>query len=236
MEKGKIGENLKKIRSEKKLTQRELSDDVDCSEVYISNIERELAAPSAKTIVSMANSLNVPLASIVDRKCEYTGNGKPYDNIFGDLSLPRTVYLLKMVYEVKNKILEYERYKEKKRAMVAEGEQALIDYKSLGETIVRLRMEKELPRTVMAKRLKMKLGTYRNIENNNAVASMDKYMEIASELNVPIDYIFQNSLENKAEISREYIRRIFNGLNDRERRMLTEIARKLSMVFNEYDF
>lgn len=231
MDKGEIGKNLKKIREKKKITQRKLSEDMNCSEVHISNLERDMVNPSTKTIINMANSLNVPLSSIVNSEGENIDEFQEYRGIFGELNSTRTMYILKMLYEVKRVLLEYRYERERKYDMMAEE----IDYKALGENIEQLREEKNISRTIMAKRTGMKEGTYRNIENNNARASMDKYMEIAEELHVPIDYLFNASLVNKEMVSKEYLHKIFSDTDSREKQILIEISQIIYKILKGHD-
>lgn len=231
MYKGKIGSNLKQIREQKKITQRELSEGMNCSEVHISNLERSMTNPSTKTIINMANSLNVPLSSIVMQNAEKDEGIEKYRGIFGELNSARTMYVLKMVYEIRKVLFEYKNESEQKCEMVEEE----IDYKTLGENIEQLREERNISRSIMAKRMGMNEGTYRNIENNNGRASMDKYMEIAEELNVPIDYLFNESIINKEMVSMEYIRKIFEGTDDREKQVLKEISQIIYKILKGHD-
>ncbi|MED0665682.1 helix-turn-helix transcriptional regulator [Bacillus badius] len=56
-----IGENVKKIRKEKKLTQHELAEQMNISRSYLSDIENNRKNPSSKTLESLAEKLNVTM-------------------------------------------------------------------------------------------------------------------------------------------------------------------------------
>lgn len=235
MDKGEIAARLKKIRKEKSLTQRNLVDNFDFSEVQISNIECKKSVPRTKTFINMANSLDVPLSRIVDKS--YDVNNKKladYERWFGDLSSLRTLLLLKILEAIKEKLREYNIEKSSKEHMMAEE----IDYGSVGKSIVKLREGKHLDQHTMSKRMEkragMKEGTYRNIESNNGTASMSSYMKIADELDVSVDYIFDKSLRNKEAVSREYIRQIFDNIDEKEKAMLKRIAEAIREIFDIY--
>ncbi len=59
-----IGKNIKKLRKSKKLTQAVLSERVDISRNYLSDIECGNKSPSFKTIIKIADALNVDINMI----------------------------------------------------------------------------------------------------------------------------------------------------------------------------
>lgn len=235
MDKGDIAENLRKIRKEKSFTQKKLVDNFEFSEVQISNIECNKSNPRTKTLINMANSLDVPLSKIVDkgyrRDCKNISN---YEKWLGDLSSSRTLLLLKILEEIKEKIREYNLEKNNHESMVAEE----IDYGAVGKSIASLREKKKLDQHTMSKRMfkrsGMKEGTYRNIESNNGTVSISSYMEIADELDVSVDYIFDKSLHNKEAVSREYIRLIFDNIDEKEKGMLKKMAEVIREILDMY--
>lgn len=234
MDKGEIAANLKEIRKEKSLTQRNLVDNFEFSEVQVSNIERKKSNPRAKTLINMANSLDVPLSQIVDKNYNAKNNIENDEKWLGDLKTSRTLLLLKILEKIKEKLEEYKADNGSDEYMVAEE----IDYGAVGRNITKLREEKKIDRKTMSKRMLkrsgMKEGTYRNIESNNGIVSMASYMEIADELDVTVDYIFEESLHNKEAISREYISHIFEETDDTERKILREMGEKIKEVLDKY--
>lgn len=56
-----IGDNIKKIRKEKKLTQQELAKKIGISRSYLSDVENNRYNPSSKTIESFAEKLGVTM-------------------------------------------------------------------------------------------------------------------------------------------------------------------------------
>lgn len=235
MDRSDIAARLKEIRKEKSLTQRNLVDNFDFSEVQISNIECKKSVPRTKTLINMANSLDVPLSRIVDKSYEADKiKMEVYESWFGDLSSLRTLLLLKILEDIKENLREYNIEKNNKEHMVAEE----IDYGSVGKSIVKLREGKHLDQHTMSKRMEkrvgMKEGTYRNIESNNGTASMSSYMEIADELDVSVDYIFDKVLHNKEAVSREYIKRIFDNADEKEKLMLKRLAEVIREIFDMY--
>lgn len=60
-----IGNNIKKIRKERGLSQIDLADKVGISRTYMSDIERGAKNASMKTIVNIANVLDVDISKIM---------------------------------------------------------------------------------------------------------------------------------------------------------------------------
>lgn len=54
-----LGQNIKKCRETRGLTQKALAKQLELSEAYIRDIERGLKTPSLKSFVKIANCLNV---------------------------------------------------------------------------------------------------------------------------------------------------------------------------------
>lgn len=61
-----VGENIKKFRKEKGLTQEELGKAAGLSGVAIMRYEKEQRTPSQKTLIQIAKALNVHLRELVD--------------------------------------------------------------------------------------------------------------------------------------------------------------------------
>lgn len=61
-----IGDNLKKIRKSKKMTQKELSERSGVSQSGISEIEKFVNHPSTATLILLANGLGCSVADILD--------------------------------------------------------------------------------------------------------------------------------------------------------------------------
>ncbi len=62
----KIGQRIQKIRKQKKLTQQELSEKLDCSTTFLSRIVRGAITGSLNFFVKFAKTLEVPLKSFFD--------------------------------------------------------------------------------------------------------------------------------------------------------------------------
>ena len=60
-----IGENIRKLRKEKKLTQKELADKSDLSEISIRRYEKGINQPSTKTLQRIANALDISIETIL---------------------------------------------------------------------------------------------------------------------------------------------------------------------------
>lgn len=60
-----IGENIKKYRKEKKLTQKQLADKINISEMSIRRYERGERSPTADIIVSISKALDISEISLI---------------------------------------------------------------------------------------------------------------------------------------------------------------------------
>ena len=65
--------NIKSIRKEKRITQKELAEKIGVSEGYISDIERESKDkhPTIKCLLSISEALGVELIDLLERKDVY---------------------------------------------------------------------------------------------------------------------------------------------------------------------
>ena len=62
-----IGEKIKAIRREKRITAKELAERVEVTPGYISQIERDLISPSLSVLMRIADAIETPLASLLSQ-------------------------------------------------------------------------------------------------------------------------------------------------------------------------
>ncbi|MGQ0597116.1 helix-turn-helix domain-containing protein [Aquabacterium sp.] len=60
-----FGEEVKKVRALRGLTQEELARDADIHPTYVSQLERGLKSPSLNVILSLANALDTTAVELV---------------------------------------------------------------------------------------------------------------------------------------------------------------------------
>lgn len=60
-----LGEKIKSIRKERKLTAKEVAERAEVTPGYISQIERDLISPSLSVLMRIAEALDTPLSSLV---------------------------------------------------------------------------------------------------------------------------------------------------------------------------
>ncbi|MDF2616737.1 MAG: sinR [Sedimentibacter sp.] len=65
-----IGEKIRNIRKSKSLTIVELSEKIDVTSGYISQIERDLISPSLAVLKRLSQALEVPLSVLFMEDCE----------------------------------------------------------------------------------------------------------------------------------------------------------------------
>ncbi|WP_258729687.1 helix-turn-helix domain-containing protein [Bacillus atrophaeus] len=63
-----VGQRIKAIRKEKKLTQVQLADKANLSRSYLADIERDRYNPSLSTLESVAGALGIHVSAIVDEE------------------------------------------------------------------------------------------------------------------------------------------------------------------------
>jgi len=63
----RLGEAVKAIREEKKMTQVQVAELMDAPATFVSDIERGIRNPALSTLISLANALKVKLSEIVKR-------------------------------------------------------------------------------------------------------------------------------------------------------------------------
>ncbi len=61
----KLGENLKRIRVEKKITQAQLANALSVDKSFVSNIENGKTNPTLSTITNLAESLGVTVGELL---------------------------------------------------------------------------------------------------------------------------------------------------------------------------
>ncbi len=61
----KLGENLKKIRTNKNITQTELAEKLKVDKSFVSNLENGKNNPTLSTITNIANVLSVPIEELL---------------------------------------------------------------------------------------------------------------------------------------------------------------------------
>ena len=67
-----IGERLRALRLERKLTQEQLSERADYDATYIGMVERGERVPSLKFLLAVADALEVPAASLLSDALPHT--------------------------------------------------------------------------------------------------------------------------------------------------------------------
>lgn len=82
-----IGERIKNLRKERKLTQVELAKKSNISRSYLTDIENNRYNPSVETLKAIANSLEVTLSDILsdEAKKNYSLNDRDKKSINNDL-------------------------------------------------------------------------------------------------------------------------------------------------------
>ncbi len=228
-----IGSSIRKIRKARKYSQKEFSEILDCSTTQISNIERGLAIPTFKRVMSFSNKFYIPLSESLG-KCKEENESVRQDIKVLSMETDRNRVLTVL------KTLEYykellHQYNNATTLSDEEYESGYIDYTSAARYIKKIRESKNIPVNVMAKKLGINVNSYRNIESDNGCASIGKYIEIAEELNVPIDFLFQDSVKNKEAVIEYYTEKVYDNAPYKEDAMIKEITEAIMFIMKKYD-
>lgn len=70
MEKFIIGENIRRLRKEKNITQEKICQEANISQPYLSRVERDLFTPSIKLLYRISKVLNVTIDELIVVKDE----------------------------------------------------------------------------------------------------------------------------------------------------------------------
>jgi len=93
----KIGNVIKEVRSEKKVSQGELAKNCDVTQSYLSQIENDIRMPSNDLLTQISKNLNVPVSVLYYLAIEEAD--VPKDNLQAYQQLSSTIKsLVKSVY------------------------------------------------------------------------------------------------------------------------------------------
>jgi len=70
-----VGENIKKLRKERKLTQQQLADKIGISRSYLGDIEKDRKSPSTKTLSTLAEKLGVSMFYLTKAAAKHLKEG-----------------------------------------------------------------------------------------------------------------------------------------------------------------
>ena len=104
-----IGARIKYIRTQKGLSQEELAEFADVSPVYISNIERGEKSASLKTVIAVANVMNISTDSILIDSLFHSTDGqeRPLFDILCDCTKEKHDIIINSTKALKNIIRSY---------------------------------------------------------------------------------------------------------------------------------
>ena len=107
-----LGENIKKYRLIQHLRQSDLAEYIDCSNAYIGLIERAESKPALKTVVNLANALDVPVDQLLLENYK-----RPESVLLNEISdvimsfpLEKRVKVCKFVISTLKELQEFDKY------------------------------------------------------------------------------------------------------------------------------
>lgn len=191
-----IGENIKRIRKEKHLSQRELGEKLGISQQMIGQYENNPTPPKLETVQKIAEALNVPASELDPRinseidSLEFELRHLRHEKIEELKKFPlEEVFLSEKWNEVNQQYesKEKELYVRLKKLAKDTPKQHL--YETTGETLKRLRNKN----TVSLKEIFQTTGIpetlIKRYENDERTLSLDNLFKIADYYGVSMDYI-----------------------------------------------
>lgn len=101
-----VGKRLRDTRLKRKLTQEQLADKANTSNIYICRIENGTATPSLGMLSSISAALECPVSYLIDGNsvCIYDANAKEINKMLDGCS----PYMIKVVSKIIKNIVDFD--------------------------------------------------------------------------------------------------------------------------------
>lgn len=229
---GILADNIRKLREKHNISQQQLSEYANCSTVHISRIENRRAKPRMLPLITMVNHFNLTLSELfckdITRHIIYT----PYEEWFGDLSSIDTLivvkslsyfqYLLDNYYPVSNICNMYVAEDTNYYNTTSVFKQKPLHSNTYSPNTITSSAQKEfLPiieyASYNAKNKSLLIGSelshdiFTNYSTLHRDISLEKTFELSRVNKCSLDFLFEDHINNKSFICRDYISRFFSS-------------------------
>lgn len=107
-----IGENIKKVRKQKHMTQRELAEAIGMRDAAISQYEKGIVTPPLETLKQLADVLGINPADLIDytpmeKALEQWAENYDANNLPDEVKLPLLRSFAQLNDDGRNKVIEY---------------------------------------------------------------------------------------------------------------------------------
>lgn len=217
---------LDDVKKQSNKNQVQISEDLGCSIIHTSNVNRERSNYSLEKIIKLINSGSYCIDDYVELEGKIAISSdefhmEKFSGIHGDI-------LKEVIRFVQSYIQVARREKEKSEYL----NERLI--KMAGAKVRQLRKERGIRAGKMAEELNMKEGSYRNMENGSTGTTIDNYARIARICGVPLSMIFEDVLEDKSAILQYELETMFADLQPADVEKYSAMLGELLEVVRKY--
>lgn len=202
--------------------QREISEELEVSEVHVSQIVNEKSSTTLAKTLKMLNDFNLCIDDFVEEPYRTKMTVKYEDKkMFGSLSDAEIIILIDF-------IRKFQYLKAHKENTILPDNRSIA--KQVGRRIRELRQKRDISERTMAQALAMQQESYRNIESGVGTV-MDNYVVIAKILNVPMGVLFSDFVRNKKSIMQYEMGELFGEIGIQERKSIREFLEIMLTVY-----
>lgn len=227
-----LADNIRKLRKKYMISQQQLSEYANCSTVHISRIENCKVKPRTLTLITMVNHFNLTLSELFYKDIANHIIQTPYEEWFGDLSSTDTLIVVKSLSYFQHLLHNYYPVSSICNMYVAEEtnyyntpgifkQKSFHNYTNDCNTITSSIHKEFLPIIKCAnynsnnKDLLLDSELSHDIFSNYITIhrdiSLEKTFELSRANKCSLDFLFEDHINNKSFICRDYISRFFSS-------------------------
>lgn len=220
---------LDDVKKQSNKNQVQISEELGCSMIHTSNVNREKSNYSLEKIIKLVNSGRYCLDDYVEMEGKVSVSATDFDmEKFADIDQN----ILKSLIGFLRDYIEISRQEKDKKEKVEYLNESLV--KIAGAKVRQMRKDRGIRPEKMAKELNMKEGSYRNMENGSTGTTIDNYAKIAKIFGVPLSAIFEDVLEDKTVILQCELMDVFSGLQITNARKYDAMLEELLEIVRKY--
>lgn len=222
---------LDDVKKQSNKNQVQISEELGCSMIHTSNVNREKSNYSLEKIIKLINSGKYCLDDYVEMEGKVSVALDDFDmEKFEGIHQGILKSLIRFLQDY-IEISRQEKEKEKKEKVEYLNENLI---KIAGAKVRQMRKDRGIRPEKMAKELNMKEGSYRNMENGSTGTTIDNYAKIAKIFGVPLSAIFEDVLEDKTVILQCELMDVFSGLQITNARKYDAMLEELLEIVRKY--
>lgn len=220
---------LDDVKKKSNKNQVQISEDLGCSIIHTSNVNREKSNYSLEKMIKLINSGNYCIDDYVEFEDRIPASSdkfhmEEFSGVHEDI-LKEAIRFLQSYIQITRREEE-----QKEKSEYLNG--SLI--KTAGAKVRQLRKERGIKAGEMAEKLNMKEGSYRNMENGSTGTTIDNYARIARICGVPLSMIFEDVLEDKSAIIQYELEKMFSDLTREDTEKYSAMLGELLEIVRKY--